>query len=326
MDLETLIFSVGFGLAGAVGALWWLTVEPRFSRRPARITAEIDPARLERHVRTISMELGPRDHEHPESLDGVARYIAIELRSAGLLVEDQRFQINGVPYRNVIASAGPDSKERIVVGAHYDTCGPLPGADDNASGVAGLIELGRVLAKHPPPVRVELVAFCLEEPPYFQTEGMGSAIHAESLRAEGIPVRFMISLEMLGYFSSSPGSQRYPARFLSWFYPTIGDFVGVVGTFGQKGLTGSFREWMKAACAVPVVSITASRLLPGIDYSDHRNYWNRGIPALMVTDTSFYRNASYHTAGDTSDTLDYVKMAEVVRGVANAVMEGAHSA
>src|SRR5262249_45198793 len=143
---------------------------------------------------------------HLENLDAVAAYIKNEFSQITASVSEQPFRVQGKSYRNVIARFGPDSAERIIVGAHYDAAGPLPGADDNASGVAGLIELARLLGRQAPRMRVELVAFTLEEPPYFGTTGMGSSVHAESLRKENIRVRAMFSLEMIGYFSDAPKS------------------------------------------------------------------------------------------------------------------------
>ncbi len=171
-------------------------------------------------------------------------------------------------------------------------------------------------------MQVELVAWCLEEPPYFRTPEMGSAVHARRLKEEGANIEAAFSLEMLGFFSDEPGSQTFPSRALGWLYrdSDIGNFITVVSTFGQDGLGGRVSGAMRAASTVPVRTITASRMIPGIDFSDHLNYWNEGFPALMITDTSFYRNPNYHTENDTPDTLDYERMAQVVRGVANAVV------
>ncbi|MBI4816684.1 MAG: M28 family peptidase [Deltaproteobacteria bacterium] len=323
--MTSAFLAIAWGLLAAIGAFWWFTVEPRLLRRRPKFVAEVSPARLERDVRILSGELGPRDYAHPRELDEVVRFIVTELRSAGVQVSEQAFEVEGLPFKNVVGIVGPQTKERIVVGAHFDTCGPLPGADDNASGVAALLELARVLAQQELPLAVELVAYNLEEPPFFGTEAMGSAIHADELHSTGKAVRFMVSLEMLGFFSDAPNSQRYPSRFLEWLHPGVGDFITVVGTFGQKRITSEIREKMAAASSVPVRSITASRSITGIDYSDHRNYWNRGYPAVMVTDTSFFRNPHYHTETDTFDTLDYERMAEVVRGVANAIVDNAPS-
>ncbi|HEV2854397.1 MAG TPA: M28 family peptidase [Thermoanaerobaculia bacterium] len=279
----------------------------------------VDPARLEAHVRALAEDFIPRDEDHPENLDQAAAYIRRQLEQAGGRVEDQAFDVAGNTYRNVIARFGPETRERIVVGAHYDAAGPYPGADDNASGVAGLIELAFLLGKGGLPLQVELVAYTLEEPPYFASGAMGSAVHAASLKKQGIPVRAMISLEMIGYFTDAPGSQELPAPFLKLLYPSKGNFIAVVGKLGQGSLVGKVKKAMKRAAPLPVESINAPTSLPGVDLSDHRNYWAAGYPAVMLTDTAFFRNPHYHGESDTPDTLDYRRMALVVEGVYGAV-------
>jgi hypothetical protein len=279
-----------------------------------------DPARLRRHVDALlSPEVGPRDIDHPAGLDRAAAFIEAALRERTSDVSVQPFVVRGERYRNVVAWFGPRGHERIVVGAHYDTAGPLPGADDDASGVAGLLELARLLATSRPAIGVELVAFTLEEPPAFATRDMGSAVHAAALAAEGARVRLMIGLEMIGYFSDAPGSQRFPAPGLGLVYPTVGNFIAVVGKLGQGATVRRVRDAMRAAAPLPVESIAAPRFLPGVDLSDHRSYWDRGWDAVMITDTAMYRNPHYHAASDRADTLDYARMADVVTGVHAAV-------
>jgi Zn-dependent M28 family amino/carboxypeptidase len=281
----------------------------------------VDPKRLEAHVRNLSETLAPRDAFHPENLDRVAAYLRQEFGRNQGRVLDQAFQVGRTTYRNVIAVFGPESKERIVVGAHYDTAGPYPGADDNASGVAGLIELAGLLSAAEWPMTVELVAYTLEEPPYFRGENMGSAVHARSLKAAGASVRAMFSLEMIGYFTDAPKSQSFPVPGLSLLYPTTGNFIAVVGKMGQGSMVRKIRKAMSAASPLPVHSISAPRFLPGVDFSDHVNYWEAGYPAVMITDTAFYRNPNYHAKSDTADTLDYRRMADVVHGIHAAVRE-----
>jgi Zn-dependent M28 family amino/carboxypeptidase len=259
--------------------------------------------------------------DHIENLDRVAAYIKEELSQTTPHVSEQAYRVQGKTYRNVAAHFGPESEERIIVGAHYDTAGPLPGADDNASGVAGLIELARLLGRQQLPLRVELVAFSLEEPPYFRTTAMGSSVHAESLRNQNVQVRAMISLEMIGCFSDAPDSQHFPIGVLSAFYPSKGNFIGVVGRLGDGLLARKMKSAMRDATPLPVYSINAPRFVPGVDFSDQLNYWNAGYGAVMITDTAFYRNRNYHTAEDTADKLDYKRMAMVVEGVYAAVME-----
>lgn len=281
----------------------------------------VSPERLEAHVLALSERFGPRDFSHPENLDRAAVYVREDLARAGGAVSVQTYEVNGTPYRNVVASFGPDTRERVVVGAHYDAAGPLPAADDNASGVAGLIELAHLLGAARLPLRVELVAYSLEEPPFFRTPHMGSAVHAASLRRQGVPVRAMLSLEMIGYFTDAPGSQKFPVGFLRWFYPSEGNFIAVAGKVGGGSLVRRVKRAMRRGSPLPVHALAAPRWVPGIDFSDHASYWDAGYPAVMITDSAFYRNPFYHTARDTPETLDYARMALVVRGVYAAVLD-----
>lgn len=281
----------------------------------------VSPARLEAHVRALAEDFVPRDFRHPANLERAAAYIRGQLGRTGGRVSVQPVQGLIGLYSNVIAAYGPETDERIVVGAHYDADGPLPAADDNASGVAGLIELGGLLGAAPPPLRVELVAFTLEERPFFRTRNMGSAVHARALRAQGVRVRAMIALEMIGYFTDAPGSQRFPLGLLRAFYPSRGNFITVVGRLGERRLAGRIKHAMRGASPLPVHALNAPRWVPGIAFSDHLSYWDAGYPAVMVTDTAFFRNPHYHTAGDTPATLDYARMADVVHGVHAAVLQ-----
>ena len=303
-----------------IGVWFWMT-QPLLSRATPNSERTVDPSRLEAHVRKLSIELGPRDVRHIENLDKVAAYIKNEFSQTGAFVSEQVYRVQGRSYRNVIAHFGPETEERIIVGAHYDAAGPFPGADDNASGVAGVIELARLLSQQQPPMRVELVAFSLEEPPYFRTTGMGSLVHAKSLRQQNVRVRVMFSLEMIGYFSDAPNSQLFPVGLLSAFYPSKGNFISVVGRLSEGLLVRRTKAAMRNATPLPVYSINAPRFIPGVDLSDQVNYWYSGYDALMITDTAFYRNRNYHTAEDTAEKLDYKRMAMVVEGVYAAVMD-----
>lgn len=290
---------------------------------PPRIGPAVaaDPARLEASVRALAERFHPRDASHVANLDAAAAWIRTELERTGAAVSEQTWTADGETYRNVVARIGSDSGERIVVGAHYDTDGPRPGADDDASGVAGLLELARLLAANPPPLGIELVTYSLEESPYFATPHMGSVQHADALARAGVRVRAMLSLEMIGYFSDEPGSQSYlHFAVIGSRHPDQGNFIAVVGNLGQESLVRRVQRAMLAAGGpVPVESINAPEWLAGIDFSDHRSYWARGFPAVMITDTAFLRNPNYHEASDTPETLDYARMAAVVAGVHEAV-------
>ena len=215
--------------------------QPLLASGPA-FPAAADPVRLERDVRLLSVTFAPRAADNPENLGRVADHLKKELAAAGGAVSEQPYRFSEFnrsnkkvelgPYRNIIAAFGPETAERVVVGAHYDAYGPFPGADDNASGTAGLLELARLLGKAELPLRVDLVAYSTEEPPYFATPHMGSAVHADALKKAGAKIRAMISLEMIGYFSDEAASQSYPLPLLKLYYPTRGNFITVVGNPG----------------------------------------------------------------------------------------------
>ncbi|HEU4432387.1 MAG TPA: M28 family peptidase [Pyrinomonadaceae bacterium] len=303
-----------------VGFWFWVTQPLLWSAKPGS-ERTADPSLLQAHVHKLSVELGPRDERHIENLDRVAAYVNDEFSKTTSSVSEQVYSVRGDTYRNVIARFGPETAERIVVGAHYDAAGPLPGADDNASGVAGLLELARLLGQQQPPLQVELVAFTLEEPPQFRTAGMGSSVHAKSLRQQNVRVRAMFSLEMIGYFSDAANSQGFPVSVMSTLYPSRGNFIAVVGRLSDWSLARRTKSAMRSASPLPVYSINAPSVVPGVDFSDQLNYWAAGYDAIMITDTAFYRNPHYHTANDTEEKLDYKRMAMVVEGVYAAVMD-----
>jgi hypothetical protein len=282
----------------------------------------VAPEDLQRHVEALTALDGFRSAEHPEVLERAADYIREQWRGSGFEVFDQPFEVGGTTYRNLIVSAGPEGAPTVVVGAHYDVCGDQPGADDNASAVAAILELARLLARERPELerRVELVAYSLEEPPFYRTRAMGSWQHAASLRERDVEVTAMICLEMIGFFSDRPRSQAFPVPGLGLLYPRTGNFIAVVGNTRSRGLTRQVKATMAGACTVPVHSINAPALVPGLDFSDHWSYWRHRYPAVMVTDTAFYRNRNYHLPSDTANTLDYPRMAEVVKGVYAAMV------
>ncbi len=297
----------------------WLT-QPVFVASGAAPPPSLLPARLRTHVEALA-GFAPRDLSHPANLDRAAAYIDAEFRQAGGDVYQQSYWVERKEFRNVIARFGPESEERVVVGAHYDAFDDYPAADDNASGVAGLIELAYLLGQAKLPLRVELVAYTLEEPPQFRGTLMGSAIHASGLAAGGVRLRAMIGLEMIGFFSDAPGSQQYPVSGLKLLYPDSGNFISVVGNFLDASLVRRVKKAMTAANDLPVRSINAPRFVPGIDFSDHLNYWDHGYRAVMISDTAFYRNPHYHLPSDKPETLDYERMAKVVQQLFAAVME-----
>lgn len=307
-----------------LAAFAWAVRQPVWSSKkapPGRLRA--DPVRLERHVRFLAETVAPRDVRHPENLERAARYLAEAFTAAGARVELQPVPLESWTSVNVVARFGPETGRPWIVGAHYDAFGDFggnPGADDNASGTAGLLELARLFGSRRPVALgepVELVAYTAEEPPYFASPAMGSAVHARSLAARGVRPQGMICLEMIGYFSDR---QPWPSPVLGWLYPDTGDFIAVVGRWRDRALARSVKRAMAgvAGSGLPVYSYNG--LDPGgLDASDHRSYWEQGVTAVMVTDTAFLRNPNYHNPDDRPETLDYRRMARVVDGVANAL-------
>ena len=258
--------------------------------------------RLRLHVAALAANERNADLETP------ARYIEHALKSFAT----QEFTSGGRKVRNIETGSGD-----LVVGAHYDTVPGSPGADDNASGVAVLIELARLV-----PSGVRFVAFANEEAPYFLSPEMGSFVYA---RERGAKVRAMFSLEMLGYYSDALGSQNYPAP-LSLFYPDRGDFIAFVGDLGARGLVRRSIESFRKHAKFPSEGLAAPSFIPGIAWSDHWSFRKHGTPAVMITDTAFYRYPHYHRASDTPDKLDYERMARVTLGLAEMLNEFAHQA
>lgn len=285
--------------------------------------ATTDTARLGQHLRYLTSRQPARSAAHPAVLDSVAAYLARHLRAAGGRVARQPVQADGTTYQNVIASFGPETGPRLIIGAHYDVCGEQPGADDNGTGTAALLELARLLGQsaRPLPQRIDLVAYTLEEPPYFRTAHMGSYVHAASLKAAKIPVTGMVALEMLGYYDERPGSQRYPVGALKLLYGSRGNYVTVAQKFGGSGRWGrQLARRYRVVAGLPVRRFKAPAWLPGIDFSDHLNYWHFGYPALLLTDTAFYRNAHYHQSTDTLGRLSVPRLALAVDALLAALM------
>jgi hypothetical protein len=310
------------GLPTAV--LLWMTAVP--GRSFAGPLPPLTPAqaalaeRLRRHVVAIGSE--PHNVAHPAALEAAALYLERDLAGLGYAVRRQPFRAGAGAVRNleaVVAPAGGGAST-LVVGAHYDSVGEAPGANDNATGAAAVLELARALRplSGRSRLRIRLVLFVNEEPPFFETEAMGSLVYARALKASGEPVLGMISLETLGFYSDAPGSQHYPAP-LDLFYPSTGDFVAFVGTTGSRPWVRRVVRAFRADAPFPSVGGTAPGFVQGIDWSDHWSFGQVGVPALMVTDTAPFRYPYYHTPEDTPDRVDYERLARVVSGLARVV-------
>jgi len=264
-----------------------------------------------------------RNYKNIISIEKAASYIENEFRQLDCVVENQYFIVDNKKYRNVIASFNPKKKKRLIVGAHYDVYGEFPGADDNASAVAGLLETSRLLDIHKPELdyRIDFVAYCLEEPPFFGTSEMGSAVPSTHLFDKKIEILGMLCFEMIGYFSEEPNSQDYPISGMDTIYPNKGNFIIVAGKNEQEDFGQKIAMNIQQNSNIETIFIADPRLDELLGLSDHFNYWKYGFNAVMINDTSFMRNPNYHQSSDTIDTLDFDKMAEVINGSYYAVID-----
>jgi hypothetical protein len=274
-----------------------------------------DTALIRQHLTVLTQTPQPRNYKNVAQLDETAQFIKSTFELYTDSVVFQPYVEHKQVFKNVIASFGPKDAPRIIVGAHYDVCDRQPGADDNASGIVGLLELARLLKGQPLKNRVDLVAYSLEEPPYFRSELMGSFVHAESLSKQKVPVLGMVCLEMIGYFKDEPKSQSYPIPLLSMIYGNKGDYITLVKKFASGRFARQFSSKFMDAKTIKTKKFVGFSWVQGIDYSDHLNYWKFGYSALMITDTSFFRNPNYHQPTDTMETLDLNRMSKVIDAV-----------
>lgn len=316
-----------FSLVLALGYYFIRSYSVNEEENYAITTEEVEPDSgktqlLKEIVKELSEVSPPRNYSHIASLNKCADYIKTKFESYGLNTKYQSYKVDNNEYKNVSAFLGDMSRPRIIVGAHYDVAGEFPGADDNASGVAVMIEVAKRLSKESlKNISVEFVAYTLEEPPYFRTENMGSNIHAQSVIDENVKVWGLVNLEMVGFYTDETDSQDYPVPGMGLIYPNKGNFIAVVGNSDNSEMVELVSGSIKRNSKIRTISLAAPSALPGIDFSDHLNYWSRGMPAIMLTDTAFYRNKAYHTENDTMDRLNFSKMQELAEAVAKGIIE-----
>jgi Zn-dependent M28 family amino/carboxypeptidase len=267
-------------------------------------------ARLEGHVRTLAGTIGERHLGRPRALRDAADYVERTLAAAGLSVSSQEFRAAGHDVRNLDVELGTGAGPLVVVGAHYDTVPGSPGADDNASGVAAVLEIACLLAEGGPSRRVRCAFFANEEPPWFQTGDMGSLHYARRAREKGEEVAAMLSLESIGYYVEGAGTQRYPFP-LGLAYPDTGNFLGLVSDRRCRALLHQVQQSFQAHTTFPVVAAALPAWVPGVAWSDQWAFWQHGFPAIMVTDTAPFRHPDYHAEADTPERLDYRALATV---------------
>lgn len=276
----------------------------------------ITPQQLQIHVYELAGVIGEHNIFHPEALDVAAGYITRQWEQQGYSVGKQSYEVEGLECSNLEINCPGKSRsdEVILVGAHYDSVWGSPGANDNGSGVAALLELSRLFKEAQPAVSLRFVAFVNEEPPFFYWRKMGSMIYAKAARQRGDRIRYMISLETIGCYRHQPGSQSYPP-FLKYFYPDTGNFIAFVSNLGSCRVMRHCAEAFAKVSGFPVQSIAAPAIVPGVSWSDHLAFWRHGFKAFMITDTAFYRYPYYHTAEDTPDKLDYLSFAKMANGL-----------
>ena len=277
---------------------------------------------LRAHVERLAGEIGERNVFRPEALQVAAEYIERQWRRQGYAVERLGYEVRGARCFNLeITRSGAARNDQILlIGAHYDTVPGSPGANDNGSGVAALIELSRLFADLEPATTVRFVAFVNEEPPFFMTDLQGSMVYADMARRRGDDISLMVCLETMGCYSDKPGSQGYPPLF-KFFYPDRANFLGFVSNFrswwAMRRLAAAFRR----GSDFPLETTAMFPFVPGVSWSDHRSFWVQGFRAVMVTDTAFYRYPHYHAASDTPDRLDYSSLSRVTLGLHSALAE-----
>jgi Zn-dependent M28 family amino/carboxypeptidase len=298
-----------------------------FRGSPAPLTAGEMTLRdeLVGHVQKLGGEIGERNVAHYPRLLEAAQYIESSLAQSGYQVRRDNYEVQSKLCSNLEVELGGTSKEIVLIGAHYDSVFGSPGANDNGSGVAALLALARRFAGTQNHASLRFVAFVNEEPFYFQSKEMGSYVYATRCRERGDQIRAMISLETIGYFSSEPGSQRYPAPGFGMLYPRTGDFIGFVSNVGSRSLLRTALGEFRRHAQIPSEGAALPEIVPGVGWSDQWSFWQHGYPGIMVTDTAPFRYPHYHASSDTPDKLDYESMTRVVLGMEKVVHQLANS-
>lgn len=281
--------------------------------------------RLHTHVNTLAGAIGERNLQRYSSLNAAAQYISDTFASLGYEPAAQAFTVDGKTVKNLEAvKQGGAGDKILVIGAHYDSVSGSPGANDNGTGIAAVLEIARLLRDRSVLHTVRFVAFVNEEPPYTYTEAMGSRRYAERAASRNEPITAMLSLETIGYYSEEVHSQQYPFPF-SLFYPSTGDFVGFVANLQSRALVRQAINSFRNHARFPSEGVAAPGWITGIGWSDHWSFWKAGYPAIMVTDTALFRYPQYHTVADLPEIVDYDRLTQVVSGLAEVVTDLANS-
>ena len=307
------------------GFLWWFGVRMPGKNVSSAAALTADEVKLRDELRAdveaLAGKIGERNLNRYPQLQAAAEFIESSFVRAGLKPERDTYTLNNLACHNIAAEIAGSSPEIVLIGAHYDSVFGAPGANDNGSGVAGMLALARRFAGKAAPKTLRFVAFVNEEPPYFQTSQMGSFVYASRCKQRGDKIAAMISLETIGYFSDAPHSQQYPAPGLGIFYPTTGNFIGFVSNMRSRSLLRRTLSTFRAQEKLPSQGASLPAFIPGVGWSDQWSFWKHGYPAIMVTDTALFRYSPYHESTDTPDKLDYDRFALVVSGVEKVVDE-----
>jgi Zn-dependent M28 family amino/carboxypeptidase len=287
--------------------------------QPAEIALQ---TALQKDVQKLAVEIGLRNAGADQKLDAAKRFLEQALTEAGYPVTPQEYQIDGKSYTNLavqrLGTAKPN--EVVLIGGHYDSAFTSPGANDNGTGAAATLELAKLFANKSTHRTIRFVEFTNEEPPFFQTENMGSLVYAKHIDPRREKIVAMLSLETMGYFSNGAGSQNYPFP-IGLLYPTQGNFIGLIGNLKSGDLVrraiGSFRQHAQ----FPSEGVVLPSWIPGVGWSDQWAFWQQGYPGIMVTDTAPYRYPHYHTADDTIDKINFDHLARVVSGLAEVIAD-----
>lgn len=277
--------------------------------------------RLYHHVNVLSNEIGPRNPIHYSALNEARQYIVEQMTLVKSNFTLQQYRYEKKLFQNlVVEKIGENIPEEIlIVGAHYDSVMDSPGADDNATGIASLLEIIRLLQNYVNQRTLRFVAFTLEEPPFFGTEQMGSHVYARSCREKNENIVGMVALEMLGFYTERKKSQKYPSYDMKDHYSDKGNFIAIVGNEDSYQLTINFAEYLKQTSLIKTETIIPYSQIHGIDLSDHSSFWKFQYPAIMITDTAFYRNPHYHEVSDTIVTINFRYFARLVFSLAYAL-------
>jgi Zn-dependent M28 family amino/carboxypeptidase len=295
-------------------------------KKPTNLSSPEDiqkrSARLKQDLEMLAGKIGERNLHHYPKFVEAADWIEKSFREMGYEVRRQTYQVHQKDCWNleVEIKGSTQSNEIIVIGAHYDAVIGSPAANDNGTGVVCLLELARHFSKSKPARTVRFVAFANEEPPYFQTDDMGSLVYAKECKKQGDNIVGMISLETMGYYSDEKDSQHYPPIFKP-FYPSTGNFIGFVANTTSKSFLTKVTDLFEKHSDFPLESVASYETIPGIGWSDQWAFWKQGYEGIMVTDTATFRYPHYHTAEDTPDKIHYDRMAKVVDGLEKAISD-----